>query len=149
MFCTRVAWVGLVRLLLCKDEGSSPVSLQLLRGGLLACKRCHCLCRCWALGCWPTSICVSNILVRNESPREPMCFRYLIFSCQDLVSCYFCFVLLPLGRSCGECNVVSLYVLCCSVNVFIWFVGCVSDRDCELFVETIRNMLGGGWYFVV
>ena len=29
---TRVAWVGLVCLLLCKEEGSSPVSLKLLRG---------------------------------------------------------------------------------------------------------------------
>ena len=26
MFCTRVAWVSLVCLLLCKEEGSSPVS---------------------------------------------------------------------------------------------------------------------------
>ena len=34
MFCTRVAWVCLVCLLLCKEEGCSPVSLQLLRGGI-------------------------------------------------------------------------------------------------------------------
>ena len=34
---------------------------------------------------------VLNILVRNASPRGHMCFRCLIFSC------YFCFVLLPLG----------------------------------------------------
>ena len=33
-FCTRVAWVCWVCLLLCKEEGSSPVSLQLLRGGI-------------------------------------------------------------------------------------------------------------------
>ena len=39
-------------------------------------------------------IVVLNILVRNASPRGPMCFRCLIFS---LSSCYFCFVLLPLG----------------------------------------------------
>ena len=37
MFCTRVAWACLVCLLLCKEEGSSPVSLQLLRGGIWAC----------------------------------------------------------------------------------------------------------------
>ena len=37
-----------------------------------------------------------NILVRTASPRGPMCFRfYLVY--QDIVSCYFCFVLLPLG----------------------------------------------------
>ena len=29
---------------LCKEEGSSPVSLQLLRGGIWACMRCPCLC---------------------------------------------------------------------------------------------------------
>ena len=61
VFCTRVAWVCLVCLRLCKEEGSSPVSLQLLRGGIWACMRCHCLCLCWVLGwglCWPTSICV-------------------------------------------------------------------------------------------
>ena len=28
MFCTRVAWACLACLLLCKEEGSSPVSLQ-------------------------------------------------------------------------------------------------------------------------
>ena len=43
VFCTRVAWVCLVCLLLCKEEGSSPVSLQLLRGGIWACMRCPCL----------------------------------------------------------------------------------------------------------
>ena len=36
MFCTRVAWVCLVCLLLCKEEcSSSAVSLQLLRRGPL------------------------------------------------------------------------------------------------------------------
>ena len=34
VFCTCVAWVCFVCLLLCKEEGSSPVSLQLLRGGI-------------------------------------------------------------------------------------------------------------------
>ena len=33
-----------------KEEGSSPVSLQLLRGGIWACMRCPCLCLCWVLG---------------------------------------------------------------------------------------------------
>ena len=37
-----------------------------------------------------------------------------------------------LDMSCGECNVISLYFLCC-----------VSDRDsvCALFGEIIRNIL--------
>ena len=38
----------------------------------------------------------------------------------------------------GECNVVSLYVVCC-----------VFDGVCELFGETIRNMFGYVCYFVV
>ena len=37
-------------LLLCMEEGSSPVSLQLLRRGICACMRCLCLCLCWVLG---------------------------------------------------------------------------------------------------
>ena len=44
-----------VCLLLCKEEGSSLVSLQLLRGGIWACMRC-------------------------PSLRGPMCFRCLMFS---------------------------------------------------------------------
>ena len=48
VFCTRVAWVCLVCLLLCKEEDSSPVSLQLLRGGLWTCMRYPCL--CWVFG---------------------------------------------------------------------------------------------------
>ena len=40
---------------------------------------------------------VFNMLVRNASPRVPMCFRCLMLGCQDLVSCYFYFVLLTLG----------------------------------------------------
>ena len=29
-----------------KDDGSSPVSLQLLRGGIWVCMRCPCICLC-------------------------------------------------------------------------------------------------------
>ena len=50
MFCTRVAWVCLVCLLLCKEEDSSPVSLQLLREGIWACMGCPCQCLCCVLG---------------------------------------------------------------------------------------------------
>ena len=49
----------------------------------------------------------------------------------------------------GECNVVSLYVLCCPVNGSVCFVCCVFDSVCELFGETIRNMFGCVCYFVV
>ena len=40
----------LVCLLLCKEEGSSLVSLQLLIGGIWACMGHPCLCLCWVLG---------------------------------------------------------------------------------------------------
>ena len=43
----------------------------------------------------------------------------------------------------SECNVVSLYVVCCSVNVSVCFVCCVLDSVCELFGETIRNVCVG------
>ena len=38
---------------------------------------------------------VLTILARNVSPRGHMCFRCMIFVCQDLLSCYF--IVLPLG----------------------------------------------------
>ena len=40
---------------------------------------------------------VFNMIVRNASPRGPMCLGALCLVCQDLLSCYFFFVLLPLG----------------------------------------------------
>ena len=41
------------------------------------------------------------------------------------MSCYFCFVLLPFGPERYECNVVSLYVLCCPVDGSVCFVCCM------------------------
>ena len=87
VFCTSVAWACLVCFLLYKEVGSSPVSLQLLKGGIRSCMRCPCLCLCWGLG-WGTMLAnfhmcgimlvlraVFNINIRNASPRGPMCFR--------------------------------------------------------------------------
>ena len=48
-----------------------------------------------------------------------------------------------------ECNAISYYCMYCSVNGSVWLVGCVSDSIYELFVETIRNILGCGCYYVV
>ena len=65
---------------------------------------------------------VLNIIVRNASPRRPMCFRCLIFSlsgpCKLLFSLFYC--LLDL-RS-GDTDIISFYVLCCSVNGSVYFV---------------------------
>ena len=49
----------------------------------------------------------------------------------------------------GECDVVSLYFMCCSVNGKVSLVCCVFDTVCELFVEIIRNIFWCGCYFVV
>ena len=57
------------------------------------------------------------------------------------------YCLLDLG--CGECKVISLYFLCFSVNGSVCLVWCVSDSVCELFDETIRNIFGCGYYFVI
>ena len=39
--------------------------------------------------------------------------------------------------------------MCCSVNVSVCFVCCVCDSVCELFGETIRNVIWCSCYFVV
>ena len=49
----------------------------------------------------------------------------------------------------SECDGVSLYVVCCSVNVSVCFVCCVFDSVCELLGETIRNVFGCSCYLVV
>ena len=61
---------------------------------------------------------VINILVRNASPRGYMCFTCQIFSLSGACELLFC--LLDL-RS-GECDGVSMHVLCCSVNGYVCFV---------------------------
>ena len=59
------------------------------------------------------------------------------------------FALVFLDLSCGECNVMSLYVLYLSISGSVCFVCCVSVSVCKMFGETIRNMFGCGCYFVV
>ena len=64
------------------------------------------------------------------------------------MSSYFCYVLLPLGPDCSECDVISLYFMCFFVNGSVCLVCCVFDSVCELFGETIRNVFEYGCYFV-
>ena len=91
MFCTHVASVCLVCLLLCREEGSSPVfaiterrdmglyevplSVSLLGFGIGTM-----LANFHVRGIMFLLRAVLNILVRNASPRGPMCFRCLIFN---------------------------------------------------------------------
>ena len=56
---------------------------------------------------------VFNLIVRNASPRWFICFRCLIFSLSGVVIFTLFYCLLDL--SCGKCNFISLYFLCCSV----------------------------------
>ena len=84
---------------------------------------------------------VLYILVMNASPRGPMCFRFLRFSLSGPCELLF-FLYCLLDMRSGECDVVSLYVLCYSINGSVCFVCCV-------FHQTIHNMFGCVCYFVV
>ena len=92
---------------------------------------------------------VLNILVRNASPRGPMCFRCLIFNLSGPCELFFTLFYSLLDLRSSECNIVSLYVVCCFVNVSVCFLCCVLDSVCELFGETIRSVFGSSCYFVV
>ena len=66
---------------------------------------------------------VFNMLMRNASPRGPMYFIKQMFNlsgpCEYFIfASFYCL----LDLSCGECNVISLYFMCCSVNGSVWLV---------------------------
>ena len=46
----------------------------------------------------------------------------------------------PLDLGCGECNVISLYVLCFSVNGSVWFV-CLT--------AFVKNLIVGLLFFAL
>ena len=84
---------------------------------------------------------VLNILVKNASLRG--CFRCLIFSLSgpsELLLFTVFYSLLDLRSS--ECDVVSLYLLCRSVNGSVYFVCCMFDSLCKLFVKQFAMCLG-------
>ena len=103
-FCIRVALVCLVCLLLGKEEGSSsvsaitkrrdvglyevPLSMSLLGFGMGTMLTNFHMC-----GIMLALRAVFNMLVRNASPRGPMCFRCLMFNLS------------------GPCEL--LFILCC------------------------------------
>ena len=45
--------------------------------------------------------------------------------------------------SCGECNVIPLDFLYCSVNGSVCLVCCLCDKVCELFSEPICKIFLG------
>ena len=90
MFCTRIAYVCLVCLLLCEEEGSSTVSAltEMMVMGLYAVPLSMSLLWFWMgtmlarfhmCGFMLLLRAVLNMLLRNANPRGPMCFRCLIF----------------------------------------------------------------------
>ena len=42
------------------------------------------------------------------------------------MSCYSCYFYCLLDMSCGECNVISLYFMCCSANGSVLCVACLT-----------------------
>ena len=85
---------------------------------------------------------VFNMLVRNASPKGHMCFRCLMFSlsgpCELLfLTLFYCL----LNLSCGECNVISFYFMCCSVNGSVCLLCCVFDTVCELLFALLMLFL--------
>ena len=102
MFCTHVAWGCSVCLLLCKEEGPSPVSAiterknmglyeVLLSMSLLSFGMGTMLANFHMCGIMLVLRAVFNMLVRNASPRGPMCFRCLMLNFSG--PCEFVFLL--------------------------------------------------------
>ena len=44
--------------------------------------------------------------------------------------------------NCGECDVISLYLMCCSVNGSVCLVCCVADSVCALLEIQLALFLG-------
>ena len=51
--------------------------------------------------------------------------------------------------SCGECNVISFYFLCCSVNGSVYLVCYVFDRVCEFLVKQSVIFVGVVFSFYI
>ena len=87
-----------------------PLSMSLLGFGMWNMLANFHMCGMLVLGA------VFNMLLRNASRRGHMCFRCPISlsgSCELVMfSLFYCLV----DLSCGECDVISLYFMCCFVN---------------------------------
>ena len=105
MFCTRVAWVCLVCLLLCKAEGFSPVSAITERRdmglyevplsmSLLGFGMGTMLANFHISGIMLVLRAVFHMLVSSAIPRGPMCFRCLMLNLSGLCELLFflCFI---------------------------------------------------------
>ena len=124
----------LVCLLLCKEESSSPVSViterrnmglyvMPLSMSLLGFGMGTMLAKFHMCGIILVLRAAFNMLVKNASPRGPICYRCLMFSLSgpcELRFLHYCL----LDLSCCECNVISLYCMSFSVNRSVCLVCC-------------------------
>ena len=70
---------------------------------------------------------VFNMLARNASPREHMCFHCLVFNLSGPCELLFFTFFLLLDLSCSECDVVSLYFCVAQLMyLFVLFVACLT-----------------------
>ena len=58
------------------------------------------------------------------------------------MSCYFYLLYCLLDMSCRECDVISLYFMCCFVSVSVCLMCCVSERICECLLKQFVICLG-------
>ena len=58
------------------------------------------------------------------------------------MSCYYTLIYCLMDPSCGQCDVISLYFMCCSVNGSVCLVCCMLDRVCEMLVKQFEICLG-------
>ena len=145
MFCTRVAWVCLVCLLLCKDEGSAPASAIIERMDmvlyevpwymtLLGFGMGTMLANFHMCGIMLLLRAVFNMAVSNTIPRGPMCFRCLMFSLSG--PCELLFFICCIAS--WTCVVVSvmLYpcIFCVSLLIDMFFL-------CDACVRVLVNCL--------
>ena len=90
---------------------------------------------------------VFNMFVRDT--RGPMCFRCLMFSLSGPCKSVFVICCIASGHELWRGDVISVYILPCSVNGSVCLACCVYDSVCQLFAETIRNTFERCYYFVV
>ena len=129
----------------CTGKVSSPVSLQLLREWIWVYMRflVYVFGGFWD-GDYVSQLsyvrnyavvrAVLNILLRNASPKGPMCFRCLMFVCQDCVSGYFCFVLYH--------NVCGVPVVTVCIYMFLPYVLFVYIGSYLLIEEFESQIIG-------
>ena len=90
---------------------------------------------------------VFNMLVRNASPRGPMCFRCLMFNLS--VTCKFSLFYCLLDLICSECDVMSFFCVALLMYLFVLCAACLTVFVNWLVAILLLNVMdvfsvGGG-----